>query len=302
MNEADFYTPGWVDEPAGVELVALEQPAPFWGLTPAAAVPMESLPSEVFLWKAWEKVRAVPFPNRAQGKVGSCVSFGCCTAVEVTAAAEILAGDAEDSRDLVQEVVYAGSRVEIGGGRFSSDGSLGAWGAEYVRKYGVLDRGLHGKYDLSQYSEQRCREWGAPGKGVPDDLEPTIRRHPVASITLVKTWPAAKQALAQGYAISVASSVGFRMARNADGVCTPSGRWDHQMALLGYATIKGNEYGFIMNSWGAGAHTGPLGPGGPPVGGFYAPAETVDRMLKAGDSWAYSGVAGFPAKRFSWFI
>ena len=43
MNEADFYTPGWVDEPAGVELVALEQPAPFWGLTPAAAVPMESL-------------------------------------------------------------------------------------------------------------------------------------------------------------------------------------------------------------------------------------------------------------------
>lgn len=298
----DFYLPGWVDDQSAVELVAMEQPAPFWALTPAGSVPMESLPSEVYLWKSWEKVRAVPFPNRSQGKVGSCVSFGCCTAIEVTAACEILAGEAEESRDLVQEVVYAGSRVEIGNGRFSSDGSIGAWAAEYVRRYGVLDRGLHGTYDLSQYSETRCKAWGAPGKGVPDDLEPAIRKYPVKSVTLVKTWEGCKQALAQGYAVSVASTQGFRYQRDADGICAPSGKWAHQMAIIGYATIKGKECGFVMNSWGPQAHTGPLGPGEPPVGGFYAEADVLGKMLGMGDSWAYSGVSGFPARRFSWFI
>ena len=301
MSE-DFYTPGWVDEPQSVEQVALEQPAPFWGLTPAAAVPIESLPSEVFLWQAWEKVRNTPFPNRSQGKVGSCVSFGCCTAIEVTAACEVAAGEQEESRDLVQEIVYAGSRVEIGGGRFSSDGSIGAWAAEFVRKYGVLDRGLHGKYDLTSYSEERCRKWGAPGQGVPNDLEDQIRKFPVRSITLVKSWEGCKQALAQGYAVSVASSQGFRFQRDGGGVCAPSGRWDHQMAIIGYAPIGGKDHGYIMNSWGPTAHTGPVGPGKPPVGGFYASAEVIGKMLALGDSWAYSGVQGFPSRRFSWFI
>lgn len=298
----EFYTPGWVDEPQSVELVALEQPMPFWGLTPAAAVPMESLPTEVFLWQSWEKVRNNPFPNRSQGKVGSCVSFGCCTAIEVTACCEILAGEPEESRDLVQEIVYAGSRVEIGNGRFSSDGSIGAWAAEFVRKYGVLDRGLHGKYDLTSYSEARCREWGAPGRGVPNELEDEIRKFPVRSITLVKSWEGCKQALAQGYAVSVASSQGFRYQRDSSGVCAPSGKWAHQMAILGYAQIGGKDHGFIMNSWGPSAHTGPLGPGKPPVGGFYATADVIGRMLAMGDSWAYSGVQGFPSRRFSWFI
>ena len=41
---------------------------------------------------------------------------------------------------LSPEVIYGGSRVEIGGGRIRGDGSIGAWAARWVRDYGVVPR------------------------------------------------------------------------------------------------------------------------------------------------------------------
>lgn len=75
------------------------------------------------------------------------------------------------------------------------------------------------------------------------------------------------------------------------------------MALDGYHTEGGKEYGHIVNSWGPEAHTGPVGWGDPGPDGFWAEAAVVDRMLRAGDSWAFSGVTGFPARKpLDWFV
>lgn len=300
MSEPAIFS-GWIDDPTEVELVAGQQPYYSFSETPAGAT--VTGPDQVFLWKAWEKATGRKFPNRDQGQYGTCVSFGTACAIECTAACETLAGDPEEVRDLSTEVIYAGSRVEVGGGRFRSDGSIGAWAAEFVKRWGALDRGvfLDGKYDLRVYSGSLARKWGAPGAGVPNDLEPTIRQYPVKTITKVTTWEDVCRALTAGYGIAVSSSIGFRMARDKDGFCSPGPRWDHCMALIGFQR-GGRPGGFIQNSWGGNAHTGPLGAGDPPTGGFWADAEAIEKILKAGDSWAFSSVVGFPARVIPWYL
>lgn len=284
---------GWFNDPFEVAAIAQQQPFQTFSDTPASEI--GDIPDSYFAWKVFENVTRSKMLNENQGSIGSCVSFGTAAAIECTMIHEIASGSNEEFREICQEVIYGGSRVEIGGNRISGDGSIGAWAAQFVTKYGFLDRGVYlsGKYDLSKYDVSRCKLWGT--KGVPDDLEPEVRKHPVKTITLIKTWDEAKKALAQGYGISVCSNQGFKMVRDKDGFCTDSGKWGHCMALIGYRT-KGREGGFIKNSWGPDAMTGPMGEGDGPPSGFWADSAVVDRMLRAGDSWAFSAVEGFPKK------
>ena len=88
--------------------------------------------------------------------------------------------------------------------------------------------------------------------------------------------------------------------------------WAHCMALDGYHTDeRGREWAHFENSWSkippamVPYHTGPTGWGNPTGAGFWVRAEAADRALKEGDSYAYSGVTGFPArdlKKLDWFI
>lgn len=291
------YVSGWVDDAGAVEAIAQQQPFPTFGETPAgnAVEP----PAEIFGWKLHEQLTGTPWPARNQGKIGSCVAFGTAAAIEYTMISEIINRQPEQFKPLAQEVIYAGSRVEIGNGRIKTDGSIGAWAAEFVKRYGVIPREIVGNYDLRQYSEQRCRAWGATG--VPDDLEPEARIHQINSISKVTTTKQARQALANGYGIAVCSARGFTMARDSEGFCQPSGRWNHCMALIGYQSGKRPGF-FIVNSWGPAAHTGPVGNGNPPTSGFYADDSVVETMLSAGDSWAFSDLVGFPIKQIDWKI
>lgn len=262
--------------------------------TPAAAIPTAELPKAVYLWKAYEQIKGAKCPARNQRQVGSCVSFGTAKAVEHTMCCEIVAGDPEEFRDLAQEVIYGGSRVEVGGGRLRGDGSVGAWAADFVKKWGVVARGKYGSYDLSAYSESTCRRFG--DAGVPAELETEAKLHPVSDITQVREWDNAKKLLAAGHGIAICSGQGFSMQRDGNGICKASGSWAHCMALDGYQVADdGKEYGHITNSWGPDAHTGPVGWGEPNTDGFWAASATVARMLGADDSWAFAGVAGWRA-------
>jgi hypothetical protein len=291
---------GWVDDPVAVAAIVEQMPIKDFKDTAAYGFADEELPDHVYLWDFAKQVTGDNLPPRNQGQVGSCVAFGCCSAVEYTMCVEIAEGQLEEFKPLVQEVVYGGSRVEIGNGGLRGDGSIGAWAASFVRKYGVLNRGvfLDGKYDLTKYSESLCRQWGATG--VPNDLEPLVKEHPVKATTKVSDWTSAKKALAQGYAISVASNQGFTTSRDKNGICRPSGVWNHQLSCIGYATIESQEYGFILNSWGLYMGTNNIGPGNPSPAGFYAHSSVIDRMLKQGDSFCYSGVEGFPLRKLRW--
>lgn len=295
---------GWVPDPEAVRQVRASLKVKSFADTPAGKSD-DPLPASVFLWDAYRQKYGKLPPSRDQGGIGSCVSFGTTTAVERTMIVDIvLKGAQYDYYDTVQENVYGGSRVQVGGGRLRGDGSVGAWAAQYVQKWGVVKRQVYdlaGKsYDLQTYSVALCRQWG--NSGVPSDIQTVAKEHPVQSITQVLTWDSAKKALAQGYGIAICSGQGFSMKRDANGVARPQGSWAHCMALDGYTVQNGKEYGHIENSWGPNRMGGPVGWGDPPTSGFWADSATVARMLAQKDSWAFSTVKGFPKVEIDWFV
>ena len=291
---------GWVERPAEVEAIASKLRFKVFSDTEAGSAD-DPLPPYVYLWQVFKKIDPNGPPAKNQNPIGSCVSFGTNNAITRTMAFEIVVQKKNfEFKDIAEEVTYAGSRVEVGGGRISGDGSVGAWAADFVKKWGVVSREKHGEYDLTAYDPNRCRAWGK--SGVPDQLEQIARTHPVHTITQVKGWAEAKRALANGYGIAICSNQGFDMKRDSRGIARASGSWAHCMCLDGYHTEGGKEYGHIENSWGASAHSGPVGWGEPSTAGFWADSATIDRMLKANDSWAFSAVKGFPARKLDWFV
>lgn len=292
---------GWVPDPQAVKELQATLEFKVFADTPAGQSD-DPLPNDVFLWNSYEKLFGKPPPSKNQSSIGSCVSFGTNNAVARTLATQIVLakGGADEFQDFSEEVTYGGSRVQVGGGKLgNSDGSVGAWAAQFVQKWGIVARQKYPSADLTTYSVQTCRTFGS--KGVPADLQTVAKEHPIKDITLVKTWADAKRSLASGYGIAICSGVGFDGNRDANGVKAPRGSWGHCMCLDGYHVEGGKEYGHIENSWGPRPGEGPVGWGSPPDSGFWADSATVGKMLAAGDSWAFSAVRGWPTREINWF-
>lgn len=295
---------GWIRDDAEVERVKSQLEFPVFSTTPAWKVVQESGDADVYLWKAAVKVLGDMLPGRNQLQVGSCVSFGTASAVEHTLLFSIAnwdpaRGPPPDYKDLAQEVIYGGSRVQILGGRIRGDGSTGAAGAQFTNKYGVVPRGIFGKWDLSKYTESQCRAFGQ--SGVPKDLLDEAAKSKVKTITLVQSADQAAKAIQQGYGIAVCSNQGFARQRDKDGFSRPQGSWAHCMAIIG---VQFDRKGFfILNSWGDDYFTGPMGKGDGPKAGFWADWDVVDRMIRSGgDTWAFSDAEGFPSRKIDWFL
>ena len=303
----DDYVPtfGWVRDEEVVRSNLDRERTVWFSETPAGrSVPRSA--DDVYLWRAvrWAAGRAPDdpswYPNINQRDVGCCVGAGFKHAVDALLAFQVRSGRPGRWQPTSAEVIYAGSRVEVGGGRISGDGSVGAWAARWCRDWGVVDMAVHGPHDLREFSPRRAREWGRPRAGVPDDLEPIAKRHPVRGTALVRSWTDVERAVRQGYPVVLCSDQGFRMDRDATGRARPQGQWAHCMAVLG---VRAEPAGaFILNSWGDQAHTGPRVPPDMPPAGFWADAAVVHRMAAQGDSFALSDAVGFPARPLDWFV
>jgi len=292
---------GWVKDETAVNAILEKSTIKGFDETPAGLVAADELPDHVYLWQNYEKIFNKPKPTKNQGSVGSCVGFGTAGAVEISLLAEIVHDGLFKYGEISEESIYAFSRVEIGGGRLSGDGSVGAWAADAVKQKGYLFKMKYPPdYDLTKYNEQRCRSWG--NSGVPDELEPEASKYRAGDASLITSWKEAKKALAQGYGLAVCSNQGFTMQRDNKGICYPQGQWMHCLRCDGYYIdpITKKEYGHITNSWGPNAHTGNVGWGNPPTDGFWADASVINGMLSQRDSWAFSAVKGFPAKKLVW--
>lgn len=299
------YTQGWIRDDDAVKAVRGTLAIKSFSDTEAGKeTDVFGTAEEAFLWNAQRKVTGDILPPYNQGSVGSCVSFGTAYACETSLCMAIFEwdratrGPPPEFRTFAREVIYGGSRVEVGGGRIRGDGSVGAWAARFVNEWGNLPRGVYGRYDLTRYSESICREFGR--SGVPNELEPECKKYPVQNVTQILNATEARKALANGYGIAVCSGQGFSMQRDRDGFCRPQGSWAHCMAIDGYQSERRGFH--IRNSWGDNAHTGPVGKGNPSTAGFWADEAVVDRMLREGDSWAFSGVGGFKRRVIDWDV
>lgn len=305
---------GWVPDADATDRDARTATFNSFADTPAGKVGSGELPKEVFLWQAEQKLTGRPTPLKDQNPTGSCVGFGNTTACERSLAADIAfrKGDPAEFAHFSEEVTYAGGKVQgakaLGASVSRRDGSASVFVKAYFEAgYGLVPKGKYGAHDLTEYSPSRAASWNTTGP--PRELLDVSKKYPVKSSAKVTTWEQAKRALASGYAIAIDSGLSFAGRRDANGIAAETREgWNHCMAIDGYCSINGREYGHVENSWsnipddrgrrtGVSAHTGPVGPGNPTTAGFWASADALGRGLRYGGSYALSGVTGFPARK-----
>jgi len=238
-------------------------------------------------------------------KIGDCVSHGHGRGVDVLAAVQAAELGDEYTFDACTETIYGGSRVQIGGGKLSGDGSTGLWAVKWLQQYGVIHRTkyLNGKYDFTTYSGDRAKQYGARGNGCPKELEPLAKEHPVHSYALVRTWDEMCDSLANGFPVTICSNVGFARSggRDADGFLRRSGTWNHCMLIIAFDAKFKRPGALVLNSW------GPDWVGGPkrhdqPDGSFWASRDDIEHILSQDGSFSISDYQGFRRRKPKYVI
>lgn len=300
---------GWVNDPAAVKLVTDAWEAR--GMIPTFAGAAPGLMREasddrpVFFWDAELAVLGRQLDTWNQRQVGSCVGFGKTRSAQDLLLWEIAAGEPEvwPGAELAPEVTYGGSRVEVGGGRVRGDGSVGVWADEFLMRWGVVKRGRVGGLDLTEYDEITCRRLGRDG--IPADVEAEAKLHPVKAAALVVNGEEAWAAVGGGKPVTLCSDQGFSMTLGSDGFCSPSGVWNHCMAVRGrFVSPKRGRSCVLGNSWAdylrGGSRTfeyvaedGSVKTKQLPPGHFCVAINTIDRMCRQRDSSALAGFSGW---------
>jgi hypothetical protein len=226
----------------------------------------------------------------------NCVSHSTRNAIDVTRSTEIVGGERESwiTRSAT-EGIY-GSRGH--GGQGMSCSGAARW---VHQKGGVLLRKDYGFVDLSKYNGSLGAGWGR--RGVPSDVTKEGAKHQVKTISNIRSVEEARDAIANGYAISVCSGYGFSSRRDKHGIARKSGSWSHAMAWVAMDDSREiyNETLFLVqNSWGQWN-------GGPkrldqPDGSFWIRQGDAAGMLRGGGAWVFSDVDGFPPRNVDWTI
>lgn len=297
---------GWRPDPAGVRefLQELEHPL-FRDAGSDAVAKARGVDTFLYrhLYKAHQERYRTPFVVGRQ-LIGDCVSWGWMHGIWVSQSVDFASGlIADPPLQPATESIYGGSRVEARGkpgdgaspyGGYS-DGSYGAAAAKWVKDWGVVYR----EGQLSDYSGEKAKAWGAYGNGGKGDggkLDAIAKKHPATHVALVKTWDEAAAAIESGFAIPVASDQGFASTRGPGGWANASGTWFHEMCFVAvrYKKNGSEDDGLLcLNSWGPRWIDGPKWPDDQPDGSFWVHRKTVERMLGQGDSFAVGSVAGF---------
>ena len=225
---------------------------------------------------------------------GDCVSHSTRNAIDITRAVEIVNGDREEfiTRSAT-EAIYQ-SRGHRGQGMTCS----GA--ARYVHQSGgILLRKDYGAVDLSKYNSTLGARHNIPNSIYKDEAQ----KHQVKTISNIRTVEEARDALANGYAISVCSGYGFSSRRDSNGIAKRSGGWSHAMCWIACDDSRSrlNETLFLVqNSWGI-WNSGPR-VHDQPEGSFWIREKDARGMLSGGGAWVFSDVDGFPARKVEWTI
>ena len=228
--------------------------------------------------------------------VGDCVSHATRNAVDITRSCEIVNGERED-------FVARGATEGIYGSRgHGGEGMTCSGAAKFVKQTGgLLIRQKYGSIYLSTYQGKLGAGWGR--SGVPDALITEAKKYQVKTISLINTVEQARDAIANGYSISVCSGSGFSSRRDKYGIASRSGCWSHAMAWVGMDDtneIYDETLFLIQNSWGS-WNSGPKRHD-QPDGSFWIREKDAAGMLSQNGSWVFSDVDGFPPRKVVWTL
>lgn len=293
------YPQGYVPNPRATEQFIRSMPKPLLR-DQGPQLFKQAREHNTFLYRPWVKAYEQRYNQKwvvgAQG-IGDCVSWGWKHGADCHLAVLWELGETAEWIPAATEAIYGGSRVEARGVKFGgwSDGSYGAAAAKWVRDWGIVFRQKYDYVDLTRYSAQRAKQWGAYGCGGKNDngrLDNEAKKHPIKSVALVTTFEEAARAIQSGYPVVVCSGQGFTSRRDSQGFCAPRGSWSHCMCFIG---VRFDRPGLLcLNSWGPNWVSGPKWPEDQPDGSFWVDAKIATRMLSGRDSFAVSGYSGFP--------
>lgn len=287
ISNGQQFGEGWRPDIAAAEVPKMVAEQDLHGLAFFFA-PIAAPPRKVDLTQYLAKVFG-PEWYLNQEYCGSCVAHFAALACDTLTAINIVRNGGSGPAPRTDPMtIYWGSRVEIGGGRISGEGSVNVWAAEYLKRYGALPQQKFPSIDLSKYSPSVCCGPNSR-RGVPDALEPIARQMPVKRYEMVRSFDEAVYAISNLYPVGVASSQGFRMELDANGFGTPSGVWNHSQLVAGYE-LDPTPCGYVVNSWGLCYRGGPIGWCRAMM---KVHAKVLDKMLKEGDSVALSNFNGF---------
>ena len=224
--------------------------------------------------------------------VHNCVSHSTRNACDVTRAVEI------DIKKQKESWIARGATEAIYGARgHGGEGMSCSRAADFVSRTGgiVLRKNYNGIADFTKYNGRLGAGWG--GRGLPDKVIDIADNHQIKTVSLIRTVEEARDALHNGYGISVCSSYGFSNKRGSKGFAKVSGSWAHAMAWIACDDTNGEPSFLIQNSWGvwnSGGHPewGPI-----PDGSFLIHADVAAGMLKQNGAYAFSDFDGFPPQK-----
>ena len=251
------------------------------------------------LWGDGEGKLSLPFksllkfdpsfgPSERQ-TTGDCVSHATRNAIDITRSVEI------DVKGDMEQFVARGATEAIYQSRgHKKQGMMCSTAAKYVHENGgILLRKDYGIVDLSKYDSSL----GAKHKIPFDIYTKEARKHQVKTISLITTIQEARDALANGYGISVCSSYGFSSRRDAKGIAARSKGWNHAMCWIAcddtQERFKETLF-LVQNSWGK-WNSGPK-IHEQPDGSFWIREKDARGMLAQKGAWVFSDVDGFPAR------
>jgi len=228
-------------------------------------------------------------PAEAQ-TTSDCVSMATRNAVDITRAVEIDVGN--ESEEFIargaSEAIYQ-ARGHYGQGMNCVEA------ARYVNEVGgLLIRKDYGDVDLSEYNSSLGARHRIPDSIYYDEA----RKHPVNTISLVTTVEEARDALANGYALSCCSDYGFSSRRDENGIAEEEGSWSHAMAWIGCDDtheLYDDTLFLVQNSWGK-WNSGPKRHG-QPDGSFWIRERAARGILNSRGSFVFSSVEGYPARQ-----
>lgn len=171
------------------------------------------------------KLMKVVDPNFGESEkqgTGDCSSHGARNAADITRQVEIIDGEAESF------IVRSATEPTYGHRGHSGQGMSVVRSMRFLTtEGGVLLRQNYPDLgvDLSEYNARIGMNWGS--RGVPSAVVKKAKEHSFQTSSLVTTVEEARDAIANGYALSVGSNYGFSSRRDKNGVARRSGSWNH---------------------------------------------------------------------------
>lgn len=306
---------GRIEDLAATEKVFSQQSDPMIRTAAASILSAVDDGKDVDLCELYEAATGRKWNSRNQNPRGFCVGFGNAKISTLAMAMMAIAGEISwPGADVAIEPVYGGMRYEVGYQTYGSslyrggDGGVGSYAVEWLTKWGVLLMQPYDTVDFTNYSLDRCDKYGR--SGVPNELEPTARIHPIQKAALLQNADEAWALIGELHPVVHCSDQGFSMSRRADGTCDDNDEWPHCAGWSGRFTLpNGDKVLRYENSWnGDESGRGYLGspitvPGkyGPiKLNGnqFLVPLDVVNRMIRSGrETYALTGPAGFTKRR-----